>query len=280
MTFRGPLMISLCAFSAIATTGCSGPSPFPPNAVIPGQPTNMPPSAIHLRLRPLQNPDVPSSPAQLETSFLWEPDAAAREWNTIVIHHTAANHGSVESIHEAHLKRKDSNGNHWLGIGYHFVIGNGDGMSDGEIEPTFRWREQMQGAHAGAGEYNEHGIGIALIGNFEEAAPTAAQVASVKRLVAALETRFGIPSDKVIGHSDIKATACPGKLFPLEEVRNAGQSSAQLLPGGAASGVRLVEGAGPRPVKRSALRPAGAPVLTPVEVPALRSVESERSLRP
>ena len=48
------------------------------------------------------------------------------------------------------------------GLAYHFVIGNGDGMPDGEIEPTFRWREQIQGAHAGAGEYNEQGIGIAL----------------------------------------------------------------------------------------------------------------------
>ena len=27
-----------------------------------------------------------------------------------------------------------------------------------------------------------------------------------------------IPAENVIGHSEIKATACPGKLFPLAEV--------------------------------------------------------------
>src|SRR4029078_798906 len=120
-------------------------------------------------------------------NFLWEPAVQSRPWTSIVIHHTASKRGSVESIHEAHLKRKDKDGNPWQGIGYHFVIGNGNGMTDGEIEPTFRWREQMQGGHAGSGGYHEHGIGIALVGNFDEQPPTAAQLAAIKQLVMALK---------------------------------------------------------------------------------------------
>jgi hypothetical protein len=170
------------------------------------------PSAV--RARPLSQPASPAA-----GSFAWEPAESSREWTSIVIHHTAADHGSVESIHEAHLKRKDKNGNPWQGIGYHFVIGNGGGMPDGEIEPTFRWRQQIQGAHAGSAEYNEQGIGIALIGNFDEGPPSASQVAAVKQLVGALKFRYHILSSKVIGHSDIKATECPGKHFPMEEVR-------------------------------------------------------------
>jgi hypothetical protein len=148
----------------------------------------------------------------------WKPSVTPRKWQSIVIHHTATSRGSVESIHEAHLKRKDKSGNPWLGIGYHFVIGNGNGMVDGSIEPTFRWRGQLHGAHAGGGEHNNFGIGIALVGNFEEGPPSPRQLASVKRLVAALKTEYAIQSDHVVAHNDIKATACPGKYFPMDEV--------------------------------------------------------------
>lgn len=148
----------------------------------------------------------------------WKPSVAERDWQSIVIHHTASETGSVESIHETHTRRKDKAGNPWLGIGYHFVIGNGRGMNDGEIEPTFRWREQMHGAHAGNDEHNQHGIGIVLVGNFENHPPSEAQMAAVKRLVATLKASYGISSSDVIGHGDIKATACPGKYFPLDEI--------------------------------------------------------------
>jgi hypothetical protein len=152
----------------------------------------------------------------------WRPTVPARDWKHIVIHHTATGSGSVESINAAHLKNKDRNGNPWLGIGYHFVIGNGDGMPDGAIEPTFRWRTQIQGAHAGSTnkDYNERGIGICLVGNFEKSPPTAAQRRSVKLLVATLKSEYKIPMTSVVGHKDIRAssTECPGKFFPMAEV--------------------------------------------------------------
>ena len=55
-------------------------------------------------------------------------------------------------------------------------------MADGEIQPTFRWQQQLAGAHAGSRDYNEHGIGICLIGNFDEQAPTDRQLAAVGEL--------------------------------------------------------------------------------------------------
>lgn len=148
----------------------------------------------------------------------WRPGTSARDWKYIVIHHTASSQGSVESIHEAHLQKKDKSGNPWLGIGYHFVIGNGNGMGDGEIEPTFRWREQMHGAHAGNDDYNQHGIGVVLVGNFEDAPPSGAQLAAVKRLVGVLRAEYGLSAANVVGHRDVKATACPGQHFPMDEV--------------------------------------------------------------
>lgn len=168
-------------------------------------------------------------PENLQQEFnVWKPTGEPREWKYIVLHHTATDRGSVESIHESHLERKDKNGTNWLGIGYHFVIGNGNGMPDGEIEPTFRWREQMHGAHAGSNDYNQLGIGICLVGNFEEAQPTNAQIDAVERLVATLKQEYDITADRVVGHSEVKSTACPGRHFPLESVRQSSLVSQQL----------------------------------------------------
>jgi len=178
---------------------------------------------------PIVPPALPVAP-ELETEDAgiapvkkddpWKPETAARDWKYIVLHHTASEQGDVESIHESHLRNKDKSGRPWLGIGYHFVVGNGRGMPDGSIEPTFRWKQQLQGAHAGVAEYNQQGIGIVLVGNFQNAPPTGAQLTSLKRLVRGLSREFEIGSDHVIGHADVKATECPGTNFPLAEVRD------------------------------------------------------------
>lgn len=141
-----------------------------------------------------------------------------RPWEFIVIHHSATTSGSVESIHRSHRSRKDGNGKSWLGIGYHFVIGNGNGMVDGKISATFRWTQQLHGAHSGSLRHNDRGIGICLIGNFEESKPTAAQRESVTQLLQSLADRYSIPKQRIIGHYQVRATACPGRYFPLREV--------------------------------------------------------------
>ena len=148
----------------------------------------------------------------------WQPAKPLRKWKSIVLHHTATEAGSVKSIHAAHRKRI-TNGKPWLGIGYHFVIGNGKGMADGAVEATFRWRDQLHGAHAGKQAQHQHGIGIALLGHFDKQPPSPAQLASLRRLVFHLKTAHAIPTTGLIGHGEIKKTACPGKLFPLATLK-------------------------------------------------------------
>lgn len=216
MTFRG-----LAVFSLAAVFG-SFESCQPPAAIRLEPKTVPPPLSLPIPV-PSQPPaeQIPAEPIVPRSltggaptlDDVLKPTATARDWTAIVIHHTATERGNVESIHEAHIAKE------WLGIGYHFVIGNGNGMPDGEIEPTFRWREQLHGAHAGSDEYNQQGIGIALIGNFDQTPPTPAQLDAVKNLVGELKTQYEIDEERVIGHSEVKATACPGKLFPMEEVR-------------------------------------------------------------
>jgi len=146
------------------------------------------------------------------------PRENLREWKYIVLHHSASEVGSVESIDAAHKLRKDADGNPWRGIGYHFLVGNGRGMPDGEVSATFRWKDQCEGAHAGDLQFNTRGIGICLVGNFENEPPTVAQLKSLRTLMISLRKECQIDAQGIVRHTDIKATACPGKQFPWEAV--------------------------------------------------------------
>jgi hypothetical protein len=223
-TTRHPGSIILAAVAGLAVTGlvigCIQPGYVPPPGAIPYTPGE---PASNLFRPPAQSPTVGGlsiTPLRSDQAdaFPWPPASPLRRWRYIVLHHTASNSGSVESIDAAHQQRTDGEGNNWRGIGYHFVIGNGNGIPDGAIEPTFRWQDQSAGAHAGVSEYNEFGVGICLVGNFEEGPPTPKQLAAVKRLVAALKGRCGIDTAGVLKHGDLKTTACPGKFFPHDEV--------------------------------------------------------------
>ena len=133
-----------------------------------------------------------------------------RRWKYIVIHHSASYKGSASSIDKYH---RDIKG--WEnGLGYDFVIGNGRGSRDGQIEVGGRWNKQIKGAHAGDDEYNEYGVGICLIGNFEKNRPTRSQISSLVYLIKYLQKRCNIPKRKIIMHRDIKDTVCPGRHFP------------------------------------------------------------------
>lgn len=156
-------------------------------------------------------------PAEQLADAVAVDDDAIRQWQYVVVHHSATEQGSVEGIDRVHKARVDSEGRPWRGIGYHFVIGNGQGMADGQVTATFRWKDQLAGAHAGQKLYNEYGIGICLIGNFESAPPTSRQRAALASLIAELKRVHAIDPAHIVAHGDIKQTACPGKLFPRQQ---------------------------------------------------------------
>lgn len=134
-----------------------------------------------------------------------------REWRHIVLHHSATAIGGA-----ARFDRHHRTVNNWEnGLGYHFVIGNGTDTADGAIETGSRWTHQIQGAHAGVQEYNEHGIGICLVGDFRAHPPSDAQIAALRALVAKLQERCGISDARIVGHGEVReGTQCPGAHFP------------------------------------------------------------------
>ncbi|MDP6637199.1 MAG: peptidoglycan recognition family protein [Phycisphaerae bacterium] len=135
-----------------------------------------------------------------------------RLWRYIVVHHSATARGNAASFDKSHRARG------WDELGYHFVINNGDGGPDGRIEVGGRWTKQKWGAHTGGtpnNEYNNHGIGICLVGDFSSKMPSRAQIASLERLVKQLARKYRIDPDNIIGHRDgpNASTSCPGTVF-------------------------------------------------------------------
>lgn len=150
----------------------------------------------------------PARPAMVK-AWRIPKGVTARKWRYIVIHHSGTNEGSAAAFDRYHRNVKG-----WKDLAYHFVIGNGRGAADGIVEVGPRWKDQRVGAHAGDEKYNEFGIGICLVGNFEKSAPTKKQRVALAQLLKALKKRFGIPSLAVKRHSDVSLTKCPGKLLP------------------------------------------------------------------
>lgn len=146
-----------------------------------------------------------------------------KRWHGIVIHHSAVPYGSA--AHEDKYHKSIG----WDGLGYHFVINNGVfengyGRADGLVEVGYRWRGQKVGSHcrqnSSSNYWNEHTVGICLIGNFSEGRPTFRQMQSLAKLVRFLRTRYSIPISKIKGHGDIKPTDCPGKYFPMARLKS------------------------------------------------------------
>jgi len=132
-------------------------------------------------------------------------------WTGIVIHHSGMPVGSAASITDQH------NSKGFKGLGYHFVISNGQGSPDGQIFVGYRWQEQLPGVHVGGSRaeyFNSQTIGICLVGDGERRDFTDAQLSKLAELVSTLQARLDIPDRHVMLHREVAPTSSPGRLFP------------------------------------------------------------------
>ncbi|MGB2862081.1 MAG: peptidoglycan recognition family protein [Sedimentisphaerales bacterium] len=151
----------------------------------------------------------------------WLPPAQVeKQWTAIVIHHSATENGNAAIFDRMHREH-----NHWEGVGYDFVIGNGINSGDGQVEVTFRWQRQMAGAHCGGtpGNWaNVDAVGICLVGNFNDTKPTTQQMESLLKLIRFLKKRYGISNGSIYGHKSTpgaRITDCPGNKFPMARLK-------------------------------------------------------------
>ncbi|MEM7390799.1 MAG: LysM peptidoglycan-binding domain-containing protein [Verrucomicrobiota bacterium] len=161
---------------------------------------------------PAQNNRLPSSALrQLDKTRVH-----SSKWKYIVIHHSASVRGTMAGMDEYHRKKRRMEN----GLAYHFVIGNGYGMGDGEIGIGNRWKRQIRGGHLASEYQNERSIGICLVGNFEKKPPTRKQIASTRALLNHLMKRCRLGTGAIKTHKQInvKPTICPGRHFHLNEL--------------------------------------------------------------
>ena len=102
-------------------------------------------------------------------------------------------------------------------VAYHYLV-----LPDGTVKAGRP--ERCQGAHTRG--YNSY-LGIALVGDFSSddnpkglkghVTPTAAQMRSLLKLCRELRQRYKIPLHRVMRHSDISTTRCPGDRFLFKE---------------------------------------------------------------
>ena len=223
MSRRAAVLFTVCVMAAASVMGCSKPQQLvrrPPAVATQAFAYEPMPEPVPHRhaARPARKREVrrPAKPPLPDHDAAWEVNVTARPWRFIVIHHSATHKGSAAVFDRWHRRH-----NGWDELGYHFVIGNGTYTGDGRIEVGSRWPKQKHGAHCKVGQdetYNDFGIGICLVGNFEKQWPTQAQMHSLARLVDYLSARFEIPDANIIGHGDVDDTRCPGRHFSFADL--------------------------------------------------------------
>lgn len=125
--------------------------------------------------------------------------------NGIILHHTGViKDQTVQQIHNYHI------GKGWIGIGYNFFV-----YKNGEI---YKGRGlEYVGAHCKG--HNEHTIGICAVGDYNNELMTNAQKQSITKLISDIYTQYSNKIDFVKGHKELAATDCPGKNYPIDEIK-------------------------------------------------------------
>ena len=219
--FSQQLFLLFFTFSTLFlfVSGCQSPQDSWPRidyTALPSGSDNLPP--IPKTSYTWVPPEV-QPPSDIPRSWLPPASATQRPWQAIIVHHSATETGNMALFDKEHKALG------WDGVGYDFVIGNGSDSGDGQVEVTFRWKEQIQGAHCKTPDNwaNEYGIGICLVGNFNNTLPTQKQMQSLVKLTDFLQKRYRIPQSRIYGHGKFPGahiTDCPGKRFPMAKFKS------------------------------------------------------------
>ena len=136
-------------------------------------------------------------------------------WKYIIVHNSGTREGNARVFDIYHLRVRHMKN----GLAYHFVIGDGHGSGDGQIEIGHRWTAQLNGGHVASDYLNDISLGICLVGDFNRDIPTPAQIGALEELIEYLRNRVGKTQGRkaiIYAHKEInpRPTDCPGERFP------------------------------------------------------------------
>lgn len=143
----------------------------------------------------------------IDEKYNWNGGFTSRfKTDYIVLHHAEAVKCTAQDVHSWHRA------NGWTGIGYHFFV-----RKDGTI---YRGRPiNVVGAHVQG--MNSCSIGICAEGDYHTKEKTIpqAQKKSIIELCQYLKKNY-YPNAKIVGHREIGDSNCPGRYYPLDEIKN------------------------------------------------------------
>lgn len=151
-------------------------------------------------------------------------------YHYLVVHHTAADTGSLASVRRAHWARR------WFDAGYHLILANGtNGVAAGTLEPSLRYRLGCHAVATRSPRHNTLGLHVSVVGNYDQHAMPAAMRANLAHALTLLAERYDIAPDKILLHRDCSATACPGRFVDRADVvANLARDAAAIAPAVAA----------------------------------------------
>jgi hypothetical protein len=154
------------------------------------------------------------SPESLDVVFQTQTPVVPGRWRYIYVHHSKTPGGDAVSLAQQG------------GASDHFVIGNGDGCIDGEIQMTQSWnhQESITTPPQGASQMDGGCISICVVGDFDQSLPTPTQQRRLAQLVGTLQGRLRIASGDVQVYDLAASPAGIGHSFPVAAFRS------QILP--------------------------------------------------
>jgi len=184
----------------LAVLGCGRTPPVPPVAAV----------AVDVSTPALESTPAPAPVAvAVVPRAVWGADlqpGVFREHtiSKITVHHTAvASAADTDGRQRTRAHARGHLQRGWPDLAYHFLI-DGQGVVR-EGRPV--------GAIGDTGtDYDPTGhLLVTLEGNFEEHAPTEAQLSAAAQVLAWGSATFGVPVPAIDGHKDHASTACPGE---------------------------------------------------------------------
>ena len=140
---------------------------------------------------------------------IFETPVALRggHWKSIYIHQSLTPSGNALSLGQAEG-----------GMADHFLIGNGDGLTDGAVQTGPRWSQQLAPGEVPGVEIRPDCISICVVGDFNRGRPTATQQARLVELVSTLRRQLGIAPEQVVLRAGDSSVAGVGKRFPTSSI--------------------------------------------------------------
>ena len=154
-------------------------------------------------MRPeLPSPLMAAGPAASELSAVVGKDIQPGRWNYIFVHHSKTASGDARSL-----------GSATSGLPCHFLVGNGNGLADGQIQIGWRWESQKSALPpAGVASIDPACIRITLVGDFDVAGPSATQLSRARQLIQALQATARISDEGVLVFPAVGQPAGAGRL--------------------------------------------------------------------